>query len=118
MDGHYWLHLNKCNNVTVHDNIVQMRSNNVLRGRDSSNRSFFNNTCIGTNLAYAPAIQLKNINLKAISSNIQIYENTIYNAYGPGIWLIGEDKTTLVKDITIRNNLITKRGLMPTSTRI
>ncbi len=40
MGGHDWLHLNKCSNVTVHDNIVQMRSNNVLRVRGSSNIFF------------------------------------------------------------------------------
>ena len=79
---------------------------------------FFNDTYSGTNFAYAPAIQLKNINLNIIFSNIQTYENIIFNAYGPSIWLIGGDKTTLAKDITIRNILITKHGLMRASTRI
>ena len=95
-----------------------MRANNVIRVRGSNNINFYGNKCIGTTEAYAPAIQLENVDQGAVSHNIQVYENFIYNVFGPAIWLVGGDKTTLAKDITIRNNLITKCGLMPGSNKI
>jgi len=118
MGGHDWIHLRNCNYVSIFDNHIQMRSNNAIRVRNSSNVSIFSNVCIGTNFAYAPAIQLENIDPGAYTSNIQIYGNTLQNVFGPGIWLIGGGETTCAKNVSIKNNLITNCGIMPASNGI
>jgi Right handed beta helix region len=91
MGGHDFCHMNKCSNSRFYDNAVDMRANNVLRLRNCTNVEVANNLCVGTSLAYAPAIQIEN--LAGTSSDIKIHDNIIQNTYGPGIWLTGQKIT-------------------------
>lgn len=111
--GHDMFHFRRCNKVNVHDNYCKMDVGNVIRVRNSTIVNFYNNDCEGTGTDFGPAVQLENTDSGAVSSNINIYNNTIKNTLGPGIFCIGGDSTTSTNNINLHNNLIVNCGLMP-----
>ena len=48
--------------------------------------------------------------------DIEVYNNTIYNTYGPGIWLVGYDNsysTEEAQNVQIHHNIFYSTGTNP-----
>jgi hypothetical protein len=114
--GHDVVHLNSVTNCEVSDCEVSMSSNNFVRTRSSSTVSIHDNVCHGTQIAYAPGIQVESITANRFSTGIQIYGNYIHDTFGPGIWLAGTIANN--RDVSIYNNLIVSCGRMPAANKI
>jgi hypothetical protein len=87
--GHDGLYAINCLNVEAWDNRITCRTDSGLRAWDS-NRVKFHDNVINSFYHWSaggPGIQIEKS--KGVVNDVEIYNNTIYDTYGPGIWLLG-----------------------------
>jgi hypothetical protein len=119
--GHDGLFAIKCNNVDAWNNSARCKTNSAVRIWNS------NHVKIHDNLIYTvyekdaggPGIQIQYIRESKpyVMDDIEVYNNTIYDTYGPGIWLIafGESYAkSEAQNVYIHNNLFYGCGTHPT----
>jgi len=113
--GHEGLYADRCSGVEAWNNTTYCRTNSALRSKGSKGVSFHDNLVFGTTEAYSPGIQVENSEEDETTSEISIYNNTIQNTLGPGVWAAGLRATAInaAKNLLVRNNLIINCGLMP-----
>jgi hypothetical protein len=119
--GHEGLYAIGCQNVEAWNNNVRTMTNSALRIWNSNHVKFHDNT-IWTEYgpdAGGPGIQIQYIreNKAQPMNDIEVYNNTIYDTYGPGIWLIayGEPYAkTEAQNVHIYNNAFYGCGTHPT----
>ncbi len=114
--GHDGLFAIECNNVEAWSNIITCRTNSGLRAWNSNYVKFHANEidasyykCTG-----GPGIQIEKS--AGIMDNIEIYNNTFNNTYGPGIWIFNYDNSSTRdqgKDIYIHHNVFHGTGTNP-----
>ncbi|WP_410508104.1 right-handed parallel beta-helix repeat-containing protein [Methanosarcina hadiensis] len=90
--GHDGLYAIECQNIEAWNNNIRCKTNSALRIWNSNHVKFHDNT-IYTEFeddAGGPGIQIQYIRASRAQpmNDIEVYNNTIYDTYGPGIWLI------------------------------
>lgn len=117
--GHDFIHAYKCSDVAIRGCSVEIRANNAVRVRSSSNVLI--DSCKFTDVtdnAWSPAVQIENIESGKSCKNIEIKNTTIQSTYGPGIWGIANNPLGTSADIHIHDNIIKQCGMMPASNKI
>ena len=87
--GHNGLFDENCQNVDAWNNTITVRTDSGIRNRNSNHvkihdnniTSFYDWSAGGAGILIEKTIGIVN--------DIEVYNNTIQNTYGPGIWLIG-----------------------------
>ena len=117
--GHDGLFAIQCKNVKAWKNTITCRTNSGLRIWNSNHVKFYNNVIDSFYhwSAGGPGIQIEKS--AGIMDDIEIYDNTISNTYGPGIWLFNYD-TSATKDqgknVHIYHNVFYGTGTNPSIT--
>ncbi len=117
--GHDGLFAIECQNVEAWKNTITCRTNSGLRIWNSNHVKFHDNVI---NSFYhwsagGPGIQIEKS--AGVMDDIEIYDNTISNTYGPGIWIFNYD-TSATKDkgknVHIYHNAFYGTGTNPSIT--
>ena len=114
--GHDSLYAIRCENVEAWNNSITCRTNSALRAAESSNVKFHDNLIdfFYHWSAGGPGILIEKSN--GIVNAVEIYNNTIRNTYGPGIWLIGYGEPyprEEAQNVHIHNNIFYNTGTNP-----
>jgi hypothetical protein len=116
MMGHDAFFATRCNGVECYNNVILARDNAGLRLWNTRNVAFHDNYIYADyrNKTYCgPGIQIEK-STSTPMDNIEVYNNTIANVFGPGIWIIAyEDAaTTMNQDsLHIYHNIIYNSGM-------
>ncbi|WP_157860302.1 pentapeptide repeat-containing protein [Methanosarcina acetivorans] len=110
--GHDGLYAIECQNIEAWNNNMRCKTNSALRIWNSNHVKFHDNI-IYTEFeddAGGPGIQIQYIRTSEAQpmNDIEVYNNTIYDTYGPGIWLIafGEPYSkTEAQNVHIHHNI-------------
>lgn len=102
--GHDALYALQCQNIDYYNNDCRTKTNSACRLYNSNHAKIHDNT-IYTQFeedAGGPGIQIQYIresNIDVIMDDIEVYNNKIYDTYGPGVWLIayGNNNTPYAK---------------------
>jgi hypothetical protein len=114
--GHDIVCLAAVDTAEVYGLNVDMRSNAAIRTRSANDIKIHDNVIRGTRDAYSPGIEIQSTAKNWITSDIDIYNNKIFNTFGPGIQVASDvPNNGLVK---IHHNLITGCGAMPASSNL
>lgn len=114
--GHDGLYAINCLNLEAWNNRITCRTDSGLRAWDS-NRVKFHDNIINSFYHWSaggPGIQIEKS--KGIVNDVEIYNNTIYDTYGPGIWLLGYGESYPKKEarnVHIHNNIFYNTGTNP-----
>ena len=119
--GHDGLYAIKCQNVEAWNNLVRCKTNSALRIWNSNHVKLHDNI-IYTEFepdAGGPGIQIQYIRESSpyVMDDIEVYNNTIYDTYGPGIWLIAFGEAYAkdeAKNVHIHHNTFYGCGTHPT----
>jgi hypothetical protein len=121
--GHNALYTEDCQNVEAWNNIITVRTDSGLKSLNSNHIKFHDNEIksfyhwsagnagilIGKNKGVVNGVD-------GVVNDVEIYNNTIHDTYGPGIWLIGS-KNSYPKDdaknVHIFNNVLRNTGTNP-----
>lgn len=114
--GHDGLYTIDCSQVEAWNNRITVRTDSGLRARDSNHVEFHDNIIDSFYdwSAGGPGIQIEKS--KGLVNDVEIYNNTIHDTYGPGIWLIGygEDYSKYeAENVHIHNNILYDTGTNP-----
>jgi hypothetical protein len=114
--GHDGFYAIECENVSAWNNCITCRTDSGLRARDSNHIKFHDNMIDSFYnwSAGSSGIQIEKSKNKV--NDVEVYNNTIHDTYGPGIWLIGYGKPYLkvdAKNIHIYNNTLYSTGKNP-----
>ena len=115
--GHDGMFAIMCENVEAWGNKITCRTNSALRIWNSNEVKLHNNLIDSFYhwSAGGPGIQIEKSS--EIMDNIEVYDNTIHNTYGPGIWFFNHDTCLTTKDqgrnIHIHHNVIYNTGTNP-----
>jgi uncharacterized membrane protein len=112
--GHDGLFAIDCMNVEAWNNTITSRTNSGLRVWNSNKVKFHDNViessyyrCTG-----GPGIQVEKST--GVMDTIEIYNNTIYETYGQGIWIFNYDTASATRDqgknVYIHNNIFYNTG--------
>jgi len=112
--GHDGFFAINCNNVEAWNNTITCRTNSGLRAWNSNYVEFHDNEM--DSFYYrstgGPGIQIEKST--GIMDNIEIYNNTFNNTYGPGIWIFNYDTSSTTrdqgKDVYIHHNVFYNTG--------
>jgi len=105
------------NGADIYNLNVELSVNSAARTRSSHNVKIHDcNLVHQGKIAYAPAIQIQSTAKNWTSSNIEIYNNEIYNTYGPGIHVDASVPNNGL--VSIHNNLFVGCGQMPASNKL
>jgi hypothetical protein len=87
--GHDGLYAIECQDIEAWNNNITCRTNSGLRIWNSNHVKFHDNVIDSFYhwSAGGPGIQIQKST--GVMNDIEVYNNTIHNTYGPGIWLIG-----------------------------
>lgn len=87
--GHDGLFAINCQSVEAWNNRITCRTNSGLRDWNSNGVKFHNNVIDSFYhwSAGGPGIQIEK-STGGVVNDVEVYDNTIYNTYGPGIWMI------------------------------
>jgi hypothetical protein len=112
-DGFYGI---DCQNVEAFDNSITCRTNSGLRIWNSNKVKFHDNTIDSFFdwSAGGPGIQIQKTT--GTMNEIEVYNNTIHDTYGPGIWLIGYDGSyskQAAQNVHIHHNIFYSTGTNP-----
>ena len=124
--GHDGLYAINCQNVEAWNNRITCRTNSALRIWNS-NRVKFHDNIIDSFYHWSaggPGIQIEKGGPNAgigpsagIMDDLEIYNNTINNTYGPGIWLFNYDTSSATRDqgknVHIHHNIFYSTGTNP-----
>ncbi len=96
---------------------AELSVNSAARTRSSKNVKIHDCKLTHKNgIAYAPAIQIQSTAKNWTSSEIYIYNNEIYNTYGPGIQVAASVPNNGL--VSIHNNLFVGCGQMPAANKL
>jgi hypothetical protein len=114
--GHDGLYAIESNNVEAWNNTITCRTNSGLRVWNSNHVKFYDNIIDSTfdRSAGGPGIQIQKSS--AVMDDIEVYNNTIHNTFGPGLWLIGYDSSYSKEDarnVHIHHNIFYSTGTNP-----
>ena len=118
--GHDAMFAIGCENVEAWNNRITCRTNSALRIWNSNKVKLHDNVIDSFYhwSAGGPGIQIEKS--AGIMDNIEIYNNTIHNTYGPGIWLFNYDTSPVTRDqgknIHIHHNILYGTGANPSIT--
>lgn len=126
--GHDGLFAIRCENVEAWNNRITCRTNSALRVWNSNHVKLHDNFIDSFHhwSAGGPGIQIEkgpdSSNRTMIVNDVEIYNNTICNSFGPGIWMPDYDKSTSVGDqgkgVHIHHNIFYSTGTNPSITSI
>ena len=114
--GHDGLYAIECQNVEAWNNSITCRTNSGLRIWNSNHVKFHDNVINSFfhRSAGGPGIQIQKST--GVMNDIEVYNNTIHNTYGPGIWLIGYGHSypkEEAENVLIYNNIFYNTGTNP-----
>jgi hypothetical protein len=114
--GHDGLYAIESNNVEAWNNTITCRTNSGLRVWNSNHVKFHDNVIDSTfdRSAGGPGIQIQKSS--AVMDDIEVYNNTIHNTFGPGLWLIGYDSSYSkeeARNVHIHHNIFYNTGTNP-----
>ena len=114
--GHNGLFAENCQNVESWNNNITVRTDCGLRSRNSNHVKFHDNLIDSFYhwSAGGPGILIEKTT--AVVNDVEVYNNTIQNTYGPGIWLIGCCRSyprDEAKNVYIYHNIFYKTGTNP-----
>jgi hypothetical protein len=118
--GHDGLFAIQCQNVEAWNNRITCRTNSGLRIWNSNHVKFHDNVIDSFYhwSAGGSAVQIEKS--AGIMDDIDIYDNTISNTYGPGIWIFNYDSSSATKDkgknVHIHHNVFYSTGTNPSIT--
>jgi hypothetical protein len=117
--GHDGLFAIQCQNVEAWNNKITCRTNSGLRIWNSNHVKFHDNVIDSFYhwSAGGSAIQVEKS--EGIMDDIEIYNNTISNTYGPGIWIFNYDTSSTKeqgKNVHIHHNIFYGSGTNPSIT--
>ena len=113
--GHDGLYGIQSQYLEAWNNTITCRTNSGLRVWDSNHVKFHDNTIDSFYhwSAGGPGIQIQKSS--AVMDDIEVYNNTIHNTYGPGIWLLayGNYPMTEAQNVHIHHNTFYSTGTNP-----
>lgn len=114
--GHDGFYAINSDNIEAWNNRITIRTNSGLRAWNSNHVKFHDNIIESFYdwSAGGPGIQIEKS--KGVVNDVEIYNNTIHDTYGPGIWLIGygEDyPKEEAENVNIHNNIFYNTGTNP-----
>ena len=114
--GHDGLYAIDCQNIEAWNNTITCRTNSGLRIWNSNHIKFHDNVIDSFYdwSAGGPGILIEKST--GIVNDVEVYNNTIYNTYGPGIWLIGYGESYPKKEaqnVHIHHNTFYNTGTNP-----
>ena len=113
--GHDGLYGIQSQYLEAWNNTITCRTNSGLRVWDSNHVKFHDNTIDSFYhwSAGGPGIQIQKS--AAVMDDIEVYNNTIHNTYGPGIWLLGYGNYPLkeAQNVHIHHNTFYSTGTNP-----
>ena len=118
--GHDGMFAIGCENVEAWNNLITCRTNSALRIWNSNKVKLHDNLIDSFYhwSAGGPGIQIEKS--AGIMDNIEIYNNTIHNTYGPRIWFFNYDTSSATRDqeknIHIHHNIFYSTGTNPNIT--
>ncbi len=105
------------NGADIHHINAELSVNSAARTRSSHNVKIHDCKMVHKGgIAYSPAIQIQSTATNWTSSDIEIYNNEIYNTYGPGIQVAASVPNNGL--VSVHNNLFVGCGQMPGSNKI
>jgi len=115
--GHDGLFAIGCQNVEAWNNRITCRTNSGLRDWNSNGVKFHDNVIDSFYhwSAGGPGIQIEK-STGGVVNDVEVYRNTIYSTYGPGIWMIayGDPYTEEeAKNVRIHHNTFYNTGTNP-----
>ncbi|MGB9930113.1 MAG: right-handed parallel beta-helix repeat-containing protein [Methanosarcina sp.] len=114
--GHDGLYAIDCQNIGAWKNTITCRTNSGLRVLNSNHVKFHNNV-INSFFDWSaggPGILIEKTT--GVVNDVKVYNNTIHNTYGPGIWLIGYGNSypkEEARNVYIHNNTFYDTGTNP-----
>jgi len=115
--GHDGLFAIECTNVEAWDNTITCRTNSGLRIWNSNKVKLYDNVIDSSyyKSTGGPGIQIEKNG--GVMDNIEIYNNTFNNTYGPGIWIFNYDTSSTTRDqgknVHIHHNIFYSTGTNP-----
>lgn len=126
--GHDGLFALRSENVEAWNNRITCRTNSALRVWNSNHVKFHDNVIDSFHhwSAGGPGIQIEkgpdSSNQTATVNDVEVYNNTICNSFGPGIWMPDYDTSTSIgdqgKSVYIHHNIFYSTGTNPSITSI
>ncbi len=111
--GHDFIHLYNVDGATIRGGTVEIRSNNAIRVRSSSDVLIDGCTYTDYNAnAWAPPVQLEKIITGSKCEKIEIKNCRMQNIKGPGVWGIATVPLGDAAEVNIHNNIFKNCGLM------
>ena len=105
------------NGAEIYNITAELSVNSAARTRSSKNVRIHDCKLVHKGgIAYAPAIQIQSTAKNWTSSDIEIYNNEIYNTYGPGIQVAASVPNNGL--VSIHNNLFVGCGQMPAANKL
>lgn len=117
--GHDIIHLFKCSGITIKNGSFDIRANNAVRVRSSSN--ILIDQCEFSDItknAWAPPVQLENILNGTKCTNIEMKNCLVQDIYGPGVWGISSVPLGGAAGVHIHHNIFKNCGMMPAANKI
>jgi hypothetical protein len=113
--GHNALNAEECQNVDAWNNTVTIRIDSGLKSMNSNHVKFHNNVLDSFYEWSAGGPGITIAKTTGIVNDVEVYNNTIQDTYGPGIWLIGYGKYPRddAKNIHIYHNIFRNTGTNP-----
>ncbi|MDD2613510.1 MAG: right-handed parallel beta-helix repeat-containing protein [Methanosarcina sp.] len=114
--GHDGLYAIDCQNIEAWNNTITCRTNSALRIWNSNHVKFHDNVIDSFYhwSAGGPGIQIQKTT--GVMNDIEVYNNTIHNTYGPGIWLLGFGSSyprEEAENVHIHHNVFYRTGTNP-----
>jgi Disaggregatase related len=114
--GHDGLFVISSDNIEAWNNSITIRTNSGLRAWNSNHVKFHDNIIDSFYdwSAGNPGIQIEKST--GVVNDVEIYNNTIHDTYGPGIWLIGYGVNypkEEAENVHIHNNIFYNTGTNP-----
>src|SRR5665647_1652233 len=114
--GHDGLYAIGCQNVEARNNRITCRTDSGLRIWDSNHVKFHDNVIDSFYHWSAGGSGIQIEKSTSVVNDIEIYNNTIHDTYGPGIWLIGYGESypkDEAKNVHIYHNIFYNTGTNP-----
>ena len=114
--GHDGFYAIDCLQVEAWNNHITCRTDSGLRILDSNHVKFHDNVIDSFYnwSAGNPGIQIEKS--KGVVNDVEVYNNTIHDTYGPGIWVIGYGESypkNEAQNVHIHNNIFYSTGTNP-----
>ncbi|RXA19705.1 DNRLRE domain-containing protein, partial [Methanosarcina sp. MSH10X1] len=118
--GHDGMFAIECQNIEALNNVITCRTNSALRVWNSNHVKFHDNVIDSFYhwSAGGPGIEIEKS--AGIMDDLEVFNNTITNTYGPGIWLFSYDSSPDTRDqgknVHIHHNIFYNTGTNPSIT--